>query len=185
LALANRDMSTARRVARERILEPDSADYSTKVVRVFARFVQLLIRWILNEEVVALPIPNWLHKSHRGEPESITNILRLPRISTTLEQIERAFDSLRFAGAIGIRDVYVHVITDALAFVNAHEGISVSNALTPAQEEILAALRRGESNKEIAASSGRSVNTVRTHVAAVLAKLGYKTRSEVAANYRP
>ena len=48
--------------------------------------------------------------------------------------------------------------------------------LTPAEWRVAAELRRGSSNAEIAASLGISVNTVRTHVARVLAKLDLSNR---------
>ena len=55
------------------------------------------------------------------------------------------------------------------------------DVLTPAEWRILAELRQGRSNHEIAEALGLSVNTVRYHVANMLAKLGARDRLELAA----
>ncbi len=53
-----------------------------------------------------------------------------------------------------------------------------SLGLTPAETTVLAELAAGRSNKEIAARLGISPNTVKTHVARVLGKLGARRRTE-------
>ena len=53
-----------------------------------------------------------------------------------------------------------------------------SLGLTPAESTVLAELAAGLSNKEIAARLGISPNTVKTHVARVLEKLGARRRTE-------
>jgi DNA-binding CsgD family transcriptional regulator len=50
--------------------------------------------------------------------------------------------------------------------------------LTPREVEVLAMLAEGLANKSIAARLGISDHTVKTHVAAVFAKLGVSTRAE-------
>jgi DNA-binding CsgD family transcriptional regulator len=54
-------------------------------------------------------------------------------------------------------------------------------ALTPAESYVLRAIAEGQSNREIALASGRSENTVRVHVSAVLRKLGARSRTEAVA----
>lgn len=55
--------------------------------------------------------------------------------------------------------------------------------LTPRQEEILTLLAHGLSNKEIAHQLKISVPTVQNHVAALLAALAVKNRTEAATVY--
>lgn len=51
-------------------------------------------------------------------------------------------------------------------------------ALTPAEVDILTLLAEGLVPKEIAARSGRSVHTVRVHIANIIAKLGCHGRAD-------
>ena len=55
------------------------------------------------------------------------------------------------------------------------------NVLSRREAQVLAKLRRGSSNKEIAAQLGVSTPTVSKHVQQVLKKLGVRTRSEAVA----
>ncbi len=52
--------------------------------------------------------------------------------------------------------------------------------LTPAEWRVLAHIRAGRTNAEIAASLGLSINTIRTHVSAMLGKLGLRNRHGLA-----
>ena len=58
------------------------------------------------------------------------------------------------------------------------------DVLTPAEQRVLEELRKGGTNAEIAVRLGRSPETVRTHVASMLAKLELADRYELAA-WRP
>ncbi|GAB7193564.1 response regulator transcription factor [Kineococcus sp. NUM-3379] len=51
--------------------------------------------------------------------------------------------------------------------------------LTDREEEVLAVLVRGRTNTEIAAELGISLGTVKSHVAALMAKLGARNRVEI------
>lgn len=52
--------------------------------------------------------------------------------------------------------------------------------LTPREEDVLAALARGRTNTEIAADLFVSLSTVKTHIAAIMGKLGARNRVELA-----
>lgn len=53
--------------------------------------------------------------------------------------------------------------------------------LTPQEEKVLSSLAQGLTNKEIAEQLFMSVRTAKNHVSSILAKLGLRNRSEVAA----
>lgn len=54
------------------------------------------------------------------------------------------------------------------------------HALTPRQQEVLALLAQGKSNKEVARALELSISAVKLHVAAVLQELGASNRAEAA-----
>ena len=58
------------------------------------------------------------------------------------------------------------------------------DVLTPAEQRVLDELRKGGTNAEIAVRLGRSVETVRTHIASMLAKLDLADRDQLA-TWRP
>jgi DNA-binding CsgD family transcriptional regulator len=57
----------------------------------------------------------------------------------------------------------------------------LANALSPREREVLALLAEGASNKEIARALALSVHTVKFHVAALIEKLGARSRAEAVA----
>ena len=65
---------------------------------------------------------------------------------------------------------------DATEHVSVHESV-----LTSRETEVMALLASGASNKAIARELGISPNTAKFHVAAVLAKLGARNRSDAVA----
>jgi DNA-binding NarL/FixJ family response regulator len=62
--------------------------------------------------------------------------------------------------------------------LRAHPLAATLDMLTPREREILSALAAGETNAEIAERFVLSLNTVKTHVAAVLGKLGARDRAQ-------
>jgi DNA-binding CsgD family transcriptional regulator len=64
-------------------------------------------------------------------------------------------------------------------------GRTRSEALTPAQRRVAALVAEGRTNREVAAALFLSEHTVRTHLSHVYAKLGVRSRSELARTFRP
>ena len=54
-----------------------------------------------------------------------------------------------------------------------------ATAITPAEERVLAVLRSGASNREIAAALFLSVRTVESHISSLLAKTGCRSRTQL------
>jgi ATP/maltotriose-dependent transcriptional regulator MalT len=94
------------------------------------------------------------------------------------EQAEAAFREMRLAGVAGIARFLEAVVRDA--FVREAE----AEVLTPVELQVLKAMSQGLSNQAIADDQGRTVNTVRTHVSAILRKLGCGSRGEAVAEAR-
>ncbi|MBB3038290.1 response regulator [Hoyosella altamirensis] len=120
-------------------------------------------------------------------------------VITTFENDSYVYDALR-AGAAGFLlkrakpDVLITAIrtlatTDALLFpesirrlamqqTRARHGASSKVNLTARESDVLRALARGRTNAEIAAELYLSVETVKTHVGAILGKLGARDRTQ-------
>lgn len=83
--------------------------------------------------------------------------------------------------AAAIRSVHAgHVLLhpDVVRQLAASE--SVPSRLTPREREVLALVARGRSNREIARGLSLSEKTVKTHVSAILTKLGVQDRTQAA-----
>lgn len=133
-------------------------------------------------------------------------ILRLPEpprvlVITTFENDDYVYDALG-VGAAGfllkrasadtvIAAVRTVAANDALVFPEAIRRLAISRrpgtggaprykgrALTPRETEVLALIARGLTNAEIAAALVLGVETIRTHVSGVLAKLGARDRTQ-------
>ncbi|QMW66341.1 response regulator transcription factor [Mumia sp. ZJ1417] len=119
-------------------------------------------------------------------------------VVTTFESDDHVFDALR-AGASGfllkradadqvVAAVRAVAAGESLLFPESVRRIALRHgtarisyggpALTPREAEVLALVARGMSNPEIATALVVGVETVRTHVANVLAKLGARDRTQ-------
>jgi DNA-binding NarL/FixJ family response regulator len=59
-------------------------------------------------------------------------------------------------------------------------GEAPSAHLTPRERDVLAGIARGRANREIARDLGLAEKTVKTHVSAILTKLGVQDRTQAA-----
>ncbi|MFL6140296.1 MAG: response regulator [Labedaea sp.] len=85
--------------------------------------------------------------------------------------------------AAAIRSVHAgHVLLhpDVARLLAAGEPGPVGAALTAREREVLAEVARGRSNREIARALSLSEKTVKTHVSAILGKLGVQDRTQAA-----
>jgi DNA-binding NarL/FixJ family response regulator len=70
-------------------------------------------------------------------------------------------------------------IEKAVSERRAHDGSRAERRLTPREQETVALLATGLTNKEISARMGVSVNTVKAFLRSVMLKLGVTTRAGV------
>lgn len=85
--------------------------------------------------------------------------------------------------AAAIRSVHAgHVLLhpDVAALLAAGETRPGPAALTPREHDVLTEVARGRSNREIARTLALSEKTVKTHVSAILGKLGVQDRTQAA-----
>ena len=123
-------------------------------------------------------------------------------VLTTFNLDDRAATAIRY-GASGflLKDTTPAMLRDAIRTVHAGNAVlapddlttlldgqfqartpapSAYNGLTEKEREVFTAVARGLSNTEIAGQIFASESTVKTHVGAILRKLGLRTRSEAA-----
>ena len=85
--------------------------------------------------------------------------------------------------AAAIRSVHLgHTLLhpDVARLLAAGSPTDGAGRLTPREREVLAEIGRGRSNREIARALGLAEKTVKTHVSAILAKLGVQDRTQAA-----
>ena len=97
------------------------------------------------------------------------------------EQFESAVRDMRLSGIAGVAR-FAEVLAEGLASpVQETEEVEV---LTPVELQVLRAMSKGLGNQAIADEQRRTVNTVRTHVSAILRKLACTSRGEAVATAR-
>jgi DNA-binding CsgD family transcriptional regulator len=97
------------------------------------------------------------------------------------EQSESALRQMRLAGIAGIAR-FLEIIADGQCTRTVEP--EDAEALTPVELHVLRAMSQGLGNQAIADNQQRTVNTVRTHVSAILRKLGCASRGEAVAAAR-
>ena len=94
------------------------------------------------------------------------------------EQFDAALREMRLAGIAGIARFAEVLAGECCTAAAAPDEVEV---LTPVELLVLRAMSQGLGNKAIADDQRRTVNTVRTHVSAILRKLGCASRGEAVA----
>lgn len=116
------------------------------------------------------PLERWAPRALRAGARAV-----LPR-SAPGEEIVAAVDAA-LAGLVAMPTE----LATAMARLRPHPRAAPAQPLTPRELEILTLLAEGHGNKAIAMRLGISDHTVKTHIAAVFAKLGVSTRAEAVA----
>ena len=108
----------------------------------------------------------------------------LPR-TTSLDGLVRALRGIR-SGEAALSRTYVGLLVRALQAESSQSPHQSSLAealarLSPREAEVLACIRQGYSNEEIARLLVVSLHTVKTHVSNILTKTGVRSRHQLAA----
>jgi DNA-binding NarL/FixJ family response regulator len=93
--------------------------------------------------------------------------------------ISKAADEEAIAGALR------EVLAGGCPVLQAPESPACAVRLTPRQRDVLGLVRKGLTNKEIAASLGIAVSTVQIHVSSILRVLGLENRTQAAVAQLP
>ena len=101
----------------------------------------------------------------------LSNAVTRRRVAALL----RADGEVALVGAAEDADL---VVSERVVATAAPGAVAQGGALTARELEVLRLVARGLSNKEIAADLGITTHTVKYHLAAVLAKLGVRSRTE-------
>ena len=101
----------------------------------------------------------------------LSNAVMRRRVAALL----RADGELALVGTADDADL---VVSERVVSTSAPGAVAPGGALTARELEVLRLVARGLSNKEIAADLGITTHTVKYHLAAVLEKLGVRSRTE-------
>jgi DNA-binding NarL/FixJ family response regulator len=125
----------------------------------------------------------------RGNPAMVLVITSFTEPSTVLPAVRAGAAGYVYkdvdppALAAAIRSVHLgHTLLhpDVARLLAAGESGTDPARLTPRERQVLTEIGRGRSNREIARALGLAEKTVKTHVSAILAKLGVQDRTQAA-----
>lgn len=114
----------------------------------------------------------------RDDPATVVRVIALGAAGYLVkeEAVARVGDALTAlrGGSVVLSPTVTHGLLDLLP----PAALEAPDALTPQEERVLAALRDGETYGQVAARLGVTINTVRTHVRNLYAKLRATSRHE-------
>jgi DNA-binding NarL/FixJ family response regulator len=125
----------------------------------------------------------------RGNPARVLVVTSFTEPSAVLPAVRAGAAGYVFkdvdppALAAAIRSVHLgHTLLhpDVARLLTAPDMAADPARLTPRERQVLAEIGRGRSNREIARALGLAEKTVKTHVSAILAKLGVQDRTQAA-----
>jgi len=125
----------------------------------------------------------------RGNPARVLVVTSFTEPSAVLPAVRAGAAGYVFkdvdppALAAAIRSVHLgHTLLhpDVARLLIAPDRAADPARLTPRERQVLAEIGRGRSNREIARALGLAEKTVKTHVSAILAKLGVQDRTQAA-----
>lgn len=128
--------------------------------------------------VLMLVLPNHDHDLLAGVKAGVRGYI------TKRTDMRDLADSLRRAAAPGVSPLSADLSEELLAEVQEMANAG-RDALTDREQEVLALVRRGLSNREIAEAMSISVATVKTHVHSLLRKMGCSRRVQLVMLDRP
>jgi ATP/maltotriose-dependent transcriptional regulator MalT len=147
-------------------------------VRGMADHCAILANAILERNALA-------HKGLRSIRTTAPDLVPFTHFLTALlnrepEHMEAALREMRLAGLTGVARYVESVVKHGTRAKEPSE----PDVLTPVELLVLQAMSRGLSNQAIADDQRRTINTVRTHVSAILRKLSCASRGEAVAAAR-
>lgn len=133
------------------------------------------LRGALTEATIAIDL-----SARLGRPaDEARALLQRARVLRRLRRVTLARTDLHAARSraldTGVDDLQVEIELASSTARTTHSG----SELTQTESRVLSALKRGDSNKEIAAHLFVSVRTVESHVSAILRKTGMSSRSRL------
>ncbi|MCZ2839614.1 helix-turn-helix transcriptional regulator [Modestobacter sp. VKM Ac-2985] len=120
-----------------------------------------------------------LSTAHHRPADVARALLQRARVQHRLRKVALARSDLQAAGEAALEAGVVPVRAEVDAARSPSSMTRSATELTTAESRVLACLRAGQSNREIAAELFVSVRTVESHVAAILRKTGATSRAKL------